>query len=82
MLKIKHLSASYGARPVLHDIDLSVASGEVLALIGGQRRIDAQRLPGRFDHVFAHSGAVAGLVAIVLGAGLALLGMVKAARRG
>jgi len=34
MLKIKHLSASYGARSVLHDIDLSVASGEVLALIG------------------------------------------------
>lgn len=34
MLKIKHLSASYGARQVLHDIELSVASGEVLALIG------------------------------------------------
>src|SRR5512143_2645094 len=34
MLKIKNLSASYGPRPVLHDITLEVASGEVLALIG------------------------------------------------
>src|SRR5512143_4017063 len=34
MLKIKNLSASYGDRPVLHDITLEVASGEVLALIG------------------------------------------------
>ena len=34
MLKIKNLSVSYGARPVLHDISLEVARGEVLALIG------------------------------------------------
>ena len=34
MLKIRNLSASYGARPVLHDIDLQVGTGEVLALIG------------------------------------------------
>ncbi|HEY5901374.1 MAG TPA: ATP-binding cassette domain-containing protein, partial [Anaerolineales bacterium] len=34
MLKIRNLSTSYGARPVLHDIDLQVGTGEVLALIG------------------------------------------------
>ncbi|HEY6072737.1 MAG TPA: ABC transporter ATP-binding protein, partial [Anaerolineales bacterium] len=34
MLKIRNLFVSYGTRPVLHDISLEVASGEVLALIG------------------------------------------------
>jgi iron complex transport system ATP-binding protein len=34
MLKIKNLSASYGTRRVLHDIQLTVESGQVLALIG------------------------------------------------
>jgi len=34
MLKIKHLSVSYGDRQVLYDIDLEVGSGQVVALIG------------------------------------------------
>lgn len=34
MLKIQHLSVSYGARRILDDISLEVQSGEVLALIG------------------------------------------------
>jgi iron complex transport system ATP-binding protein len=34
MLKIKRLSVAYGERRVLHNIDLNVGSGEVLALIG------------------------------------------------
>lgn len=34
MLKIKNLSVSYGTRPVLRDVSLEVAKGEVLALIG------------------------------------------------
>jgi iron complex transport system ATP-binding protein len=34
MLKLQNLSVSYGSRQVLHDISLSVQSGEVLALIG------------------------------------------------
>src|SRR5215212_10162626 len=34
MLKIQHLSVSYGSRPILHDVSFEVQSGEVLALIG------------------------------------------------
>jgi iron complex transport system ATP-binding protein len=34
MLKIESLSVDYGARRVLHDVSLSVQSGEILALIG------------------------------------------------
>jgi iron complex transport system ATP-binding protein len=34
MLKIENLSVSYGPRPVLHEVSLSVEGGEVLALIG------------------------------------------------
>jgi len=34
MLRIENLSVAYGTRPVLHDISLSVQSGEILALIG------------------------------------------------
>src|SRR5215211_2347857 len=34
MLKIQHLSVSYGSRPILHDLSFEVQSGEVLALIG------------------------------------------------
>jgi iron complex transport system ATP-binding protein len=34
MLKIQSLSVSYGSRRILHDISLSVQSGEILALIG------------------------------------------------
>jgi iron complex transport system ATP-binding protein len=34
MLKIEHLSVDYGSRRILHDVTLSVQSGEILALIG------------------------------------------------
>jgi iron complex transport system ATP-binding protein len=34
MLKIEHLSVSYGVRPILHDVSLQVGSGEVVALVG------------------------------------------------
>src|SRR5437868_9534280 len=34
MLEIRGLSAGYGARRVLHDIDLQAERGELLALIG------------------------------------------------
>ena len=34
MLEIKNLSVHYGARPILKDISLNAAKGEVLALIG------------------------------------------------
>ena len=34
MLKIESLSVDYGSRRVLHDVTLSVQSGEILALIG------------------------------------------------
>ena len=34
MLKIEFLSVSYGSRQILHDVSLTVQSGEVLALIG------------------------------------------------
>src|SRR5215211_7189421 len=34
MLKIENLYVNYGARRILHDISLSVQSGEILALIG------------------------------------------------
>lgn len=34
MLKIEHLIVSYNSRRVLHDVSLSVQSGEVVALIG------------------------------------------------
>lgn len=34
MLKIENLSVSYNSRQILHDISLSVQSGEILALIG------------------------------------------------
>ncbi|MBV6396968.1 MAG: Fe(3+) dicitrate transport ATP-binding protein FecE [Anaerolineales bacterium] len=34
MLKIENLSVDYGSRRVLHDVTLSVQSGEILALIG------------------------------------------------
>ena len=34
MLKIENLSVDYGSRRVLHEISLSVQSGEILALIG------------------------------------------------
>jgi len=36
---------------------------EVLKLMGRPPRIDAQRFPGRFDHLVAHPGAAAGLLA-------------------
>ena len=34
MLKIQNLSVYYGQRKILHDVNLDVESGEVLALIG------------------------------------------------
>jgi iron complex transport system ATP-binding protein len=34
MLKIQNLSVDYGSRRILHDISISVQSGEILALIG------------------------------------------------
>ncbi|MET0490920.1 MAG: ATP-binding cassette domain-containing protein, partial [Acidimicrobiales bacterium] len=34
MLEIRGLTAGYGDVPVLHGIDLRVASGEVVALLG------------------------------------------------
>ena len=34
MLRIEHLSVSYGSRRILHDVSLNVQSGEILALIG------------------------------------------------
>ena len=34
MLKIQNLSVYYGQRKILHNVNLDVASGEVLALIG------------------------------------------------
>jgi iron complex transport system ATP-binding protein len=34
MLRIENLSVNYGARRVLHDVSLSVQSGEIVALIG------------------------------------------------
>ena len=33
-LQLESLSVNYGSRPVLHDISLSIAKGEVLALLG------------------------------------------------
>jgi branched-chain amino acid transport system ATP-binding protein len=34
ILELRHVSASYGAIEVLHDIDISVSKGEVVALLG------------------------------------------------
>src|SRR5262245_34539514 len=34
MLRIEYLSVNYGSRRILHDVSLSIKSGEVLALIG------------------------------------------------
>lgn len=34
MLEIEKLSAAYGAIPILHEIDLQVGAGEVVALVG------------------------------------------------
>jgi iron complex transport system ATP-binding protein len=34
MLDVRRLSAGYPGRPVLHDVDLGVAAGEVIALVG------------------------------------------------
>jgi branched-chain amino acid transport system ATP-binding protein len=35
MLKISNLNASYGVIPVLHDVELEVRQGEIVALLGG-----------------------------------------------
>jgi len=34
MLELRHISQNYGARALLRDIDLSVAAGEIVALLG------------------------------------------------
>jgi ABC-type Fe3+/spermidine/putrescine transport system ATPase subunit len=34
MLELRHISQNYGDRTLLHDINLSVASGEIVALLG------------------------------------------------
>ncbi len=34
LLRVEHLSAGYGAVRVLHDIDLDVGPGEVVAILG------------------------------------------------
>ncbi|WP_043818566.1 ATP-binding cassette domain-containing protein, partial [Rubrivivax gelatinosus] len=34
MLTVRGLEAGYGARPVLHGVDLDVAPGEIVALLG------------------------------------------------
>jgi branched-chain amino acid transport system ATP-binding protein len=34
MLELRHLSAGYDGRPVIHDIDLDVRPGEIVALVG------------------------------------------------
>jgi branched-chain amino acid transport system ATP-binding protein len=34
LLEIEKLSAAYGAVPILHEIDLQIAAGEVVALVG------------------------------------------------
>jgi branched-chain amino acid transport system ATP-binding protein len=34
MLELRNLSAGYGGRPVIHDIDLDVRAGEIVALVG------------------------------------------------
>ncbi|HMK66858.1 MAG TPA: ABC transporter ATP-binding protein, partial [Thermodesulfobacteriota bacterium] len=35
MLKINKLNASYGVIPVLHDVEMEVREGEIVALLGG-----------------------------------------------
>jgi branched-chain amino acid transport system ATP-binding protein len=35
MLRINKLNASYGVIPVLHDVDLEIREGEIVALLGG-----------------------------------------------
>jgi branched-chain amino acid transport system ATP-binding protein len=35
MLKINKLNASYGVIPVLHDVELEIREGEIVALLGG-----------------------------------------------
>ena len=34
LLDVRGLTAGYGAAPVLHDIDLTVAAGEIVAVLG------------------------------------------------
>ena len=34
VLDVRGLSAGYGAQPVVHDVDLEVRAGEVVALLG------------------------------------------------
>ncbi len=34
MLEVRHLNASYGAVPVLHDVNLTVGIGEIVGLVG------------------------------------------------
>lgn len=34
MLQISHLNASYGGKPVLEDINLTLDSGELLVVLG------------------------------------------------
>ena len=35
ILECRHVCVGYGAKPVLRDIDVAVARGEVVALLGG-----------------------------------------------
>ena len=38
MLAVEHLQSGYGPINVLHGLSISVAAGEIVAMIGGQRR--------------------------------------------
>ena len=58
MLKIKNLVASYGHIEVLHDIDLEVGAGEIVALIGSNGAGKTTLLNSVSGHVQINSGEI------------------------
>ena len=58
MLKIENLSVNYGSRRVLHDVSLSVQSGEVVALIGPNGAVKSTLVRAVSGVVPTHSGSV------------------------
>jgi branched-chain amino acid transport system ATP-binding protein len=58
LLDVKGLSASYGRRPVLYDIDLQIAPGEVVAMFGHNGAGKTSLLNTIFGRVKPSSGTV------------------------